>query len=850
MSKFPWIPELRLNETRKVRTLLDDPFADRILIYGDPGSGRRSMITAVLQDYDGPTLKVVCSRALMDVPLSTLAPLLDSGTTASDELDAFRRVKAVLSSRNVNGIPEKKPLLVLFDAEFLDPSSAFVLGQLVDAKLLRLLIVSTLRAEQNESLRDTNALHYLHEVENAPLDLAGIAQLCRLAYGVPLTSAGTLAIYGQCFGNLSLTWTYLQTARRQKLLFQKAGQYHLRWHELAFEPEQALVVQEVHQQLPAESRAVLETLAFVDQLSSRDFAKISSNQRSASNWTSLVRQTGGFLRLSPYYATGLRGSLPMARRDEVCATLKRVSATGETEYGYSGCIPSLDNSISASARLREARAANDSMRPYVALRVIYEGGEENRTFEEHMEAIRAFLILFQPQKACAAFSRLKLDGLTDINSANAKILSATIDWTLKRSGGSWPGKQQWDSRLSQALAHQSSGDILVSTQRSIAKLSSSEWSDKVWIRHLQTLDDWWEKGQIARLSGSEAPKTGRTLVPVMVYQLASLVKRVQALTLFGELDRARQLVTSYRLDEPATCLHSSGTVEFLHGFIACARGEYLLAGNLYAAAAVQLSVHDPESLLEYCYDQMEYIHELLRPSSISDLAVDRSDVESTVTPVNMEPGVRYLAKVIQNDTGLAMLNEIVAPDGATDGATVSKPIVLQCILYYLGLELYEKDFQVLHELWLRLVPEPGAGTAAIIPSFMKARLASDMQRMEECIHLLEHSGNIPLAIDAVAQVIHLQASMGDVPDGTMLLRLHRLIDQQDASPRGIVGNVIQKFGLTPRERLIVELIRGGASNSQIAGELTLSQRTVEGHVYRIFQKLSLGKRSELGALQF
>lgn len=54
--------------------------------------------------------------------------------------------------------------------------------------------------------------------------------------------------------------------------------------------------------------------------------------------------------------------------------------------------------------------------------------------------------------------------------------------------------------------------------------------------------------------------------------------------------------------------------------------------------------------------------------------------------------------------------------------------------------------------------------------------------------------------------------------------------------------------LTGREREIATLIRDGLSNKQIAETLTMSVRTVEGHIYRACGKLGLANRADLAAL--
>lgn len=53
--------------------------------------------------------------------------------------------------------------------------------------------------------------------------------------------------------------------------------------------------------------------------------------------------------------------------------------------------------------------------------------------------------------------------------------------------------------------------------------------------------------------------------------------------------------------------------------------------------------------------------------------------------------------------------------------------------------------------------------------------------------------------------------------------------------------------LTPREMEVATLIAGGLRNRQIAAQLVISPRTVDGHVERILNKLNMRSRAQLGA---
>lgn len=63
-----------------------------------------------------------------------------------------------------------------------------------------------------------------------------------------------------------------------------------------------------------------------------------------------------------------------------------------------------------------------------------------------------------------------------------------------------------------------------------------------------------------------------------------------------------------------------------------------------------------------------------------------------------------------------------------------------------------------------------------------------------------------------------------------------------------VVNADREALVTPREEQVVALVAEGLSNREIARELALSEHTVKKYMFRIFDKLGISTRVELGAV--
>jgi ATP/maltotriose-dependent transcriptional regulator MalT len=106
-------------------------------------------------------------------------------------------------------------------------------------------------------------------------------------------------------------------------------------------------------------------------------------------------------------------------------------------------------------------------------------------------------------------------------------------------------------------------------------------------------------------------------------------------------------------------------------------------------------------------------------------------------------------------------------------------------------------------------------------------------------------GAVALAADAAAQAAREHARTGARGKETKSsTRAHWLASEHEIRTPA-VHSVAQPLPITDREREIANLVAAGLSNRQIAERLSVSVRTVEGHVYRTFAKLGVERREQL-----
>ena len=115
-----------------------------------------------------------------------------------------------------------------------------------------------------------------------------------------------------------------------------------------------------------------------------------------------------------------------------------------------------------------------------------------------------------------------------------------------------------------------------------------------------------------------------------------------------------------------------------------------------------------------------------------------------------------------------------------------------------------------------------------------------------CIADARARGDCPGVVVGAPEPVVLGVDDGQLLDPVSAVRARELhVPGQGTAAPAIDGLGSDAIGLTVRETQIVELVRRGLSNSEVADQLVLSVRTVETYVYRAMQKRGVGNRRDL-----
>ncbi|GER22691.1 hypothetical protein NCCP1664_11880 [Zafaria cholistanensis] len=863
--------------------ILGDESAPGAVVVGAAGMGKTALASLALSSLDPVpnTVRIHPSATLSTVRFGALAPYLGSVQDTADVMAVLRELVDVLPRKAAGGEGAGcgKPLLVVDDAHFLDPASRFVLSQLVQTSTVRMLALGAGTDSAEGPADSALGVGQLPVLALEALDVEEVRTLCAEVLGGEVSAGTAEVVTSLTAGNPLLVRAWLRCAADQGAMVKNSGVWIVARPDPEPNAEMRDLVRGLHARLGTAQQETMELLALAGPLPRTTLAAAAAGgvEELLESGAAVVDRGGQIRIASNLYADVLRVLVPPGRSARLLQRWRTAAGTAAApnhrqvlwavECGER--VPREDLKCAAAA-------ANDALEPLTALHLCQAVGDDDAVA---LETARAMLGLGRPLSALSAAERVFEGPHDDAMLQAALAVAALAAW---RTGASAPALEElagtWERRIRDAGPRAGAGggsgspvllaglDILRLWARRLEGSLPNDAGQRLEelrrmpgataeIRLLSTLllsDVHWTAGRTDSAAAVAAEAwAALEAEPALCSRYCVQVIGRHALCLIeaGRYAQAAAFLDRHVSSDPREAVRRQGTVQSLRGLLHMRQGRLAEAVEELREGTAALSLADPLQLLPLATGLLD----LLRAETGTGSG-EGAAVHPPVLAYRGPYDLWLLARAFAAAAGTAL--------GEDRGGTLQPAGTLGSLAGEArakGLPLVHREIRALACLREDGKPDQGAfrllGEAAEGLEGPRSRTlgrialigdATDPGRLETAAGEAEQAGEVALAAELLGHAVLLHAERGeDKLGGHTLRRLHLLTRGLGTLCSRTVLRARSHGELTSRERDIVRLAAEGNSNRQIAKVLTLSQRTVEGHLYRIYLKLGIGERSEL-----
>ncbi|MBP3037185.1 helix-turn-helix transcriptional regulator [Arthrobacter sp. zg-ZUI100] len=869
------------------------PAGHGAVVVADAGMGKSALAGVVAAQLEGriPIHRIHTSSSLSAVPYGALAPLiaeLDPRDTDSP-IAVMRALLHQLFPDGSHGTgdgggqdPAHAPLVIVDDAEALDGQAADLLAQLVASARIRILVLTRRISDISEGLSHQIWEGTLSRHELLPLTEDQIHELCVQALGGPVLTGTSTDLARASGGNPMLALALLsETVRTGSLIFRR-GIWLL--HEQVLTPGGRLgdLLRAQLADLTEEERDALEIIALAEPLPAATAFRLGHHSAvdslTQARLVSLSADPARLLRpMHPLYGEVIRRMVPAARSARL---RRRVLAVGKPTTGGENLLRwvcwSLDcgETVSDAELVNAAYRANNIFDSAAALRAAGAVKGPDHAVAARVQAARACFqdgsmasaadLLAGATETAADLTTVKMAVLIRVqlsihnNGYSPALASIARDWQaavdrIERTSETHP---EADPELAADIASSRRGACLLALMAEVAAgnfNSAEEQLDDILAAARDAGDE--EAILIGKALLSElmaatgrvrgAARLSRDAMAILTrggqsflsYYQFVLHRRLVALSWTGEWTQMQDTVQRGMGGMFGSLVHIAGVVDFAVGIMHLRTSKPAAALTHFAAAVEGLRTHDPEGLLPLAIALGAFVAASERSSTMAEELLAEG---SALEPRGAAP-YRLLAKgylaaaasVLAMDAQPPASLQVLAAEAEKAGF-ISAEFELRFLSLSLG------DQNGLNRL-RKISGDFEGPQARVLDRFARAVLDEDAEELARFGTETVEPGWKRLAERCAAEALRLAKANGDA---ALLLRVQRILSKkagdapvQRLSPGAPV--------LTRRERDVASLVMQGYRNAEIAERLSLSVRTVEGHIYRTFEKLGISKREEL-----
>jgi DNA-binding CsgD family transcriptional regulator len=831
-----------------------------IVLIGDAGVGKTTLARLVTQSLPSRVQWVAGTESARSIPLGVFAHLV--GTATSRDPVAF------LSAARESIITEGHSVIGVDDAHLLDELSATLLHQLALDGSVR--IVATVRTGETvpDAITTLWKDGYLQRLHLMPFTREQCVALIEEALGGRVEGLSADLMWEASGGNALFVRHLVEGALEAGTLRQVRGVWQLRGRT-AVTSELASLLDSRVEQLPDDVLHTLRLLTFCEPLNLDALCEIVGAEavEDAEN-RGLIRvvenhSTADVRFNHPLFGEVIRKRLGMAAarrlRGEVVRALQGQPTRGpmdrillaELTIG-SDEQPDLDLLITAA---RDAIAlTNVTLGERLARAAVNRGGGLVAS------ELLARSLLWQGRAAEAeetlsSFDPDALDGIDLVRWGLARI--ANLHWSM----GDAESADEVLELLRERVTHNAL-PLLVDGVASASRAFENELGEAVALcsRVLDDPDAHPTAVKWAVIGGALAlALMGRSDEVAAVAERGRRVERhvdgllrylaafgeVRALTLAGDFDTAAQRSADIVLITSAGQYLAWGMANVLVGTIGVARG---LFADTVPRMEQTVAALTAESAASWSFPAR-----LLLAQSYCVLG--RVQPGATMMAEVKTRFGKHVAvfgpqlKVAESWLAAAEGNVSAAIELALEAARLASESAQQAIEMLALHDAVRFGDQTCLDRLVEVATATGGRLAAVIAAHAKAVRDRDAAGIAAAAQRFEEVGALLSATDASAQAAVAYERLDDRRRSVEAAgAANRLAADCGGIRTPALDLAAHPLPLTVREREIANLVAAGLSNRDIAERLTVSVRTVEGHLYRACIKLDISDREELAAL--
>ncbi|MGW2638556.1 LuxR C-terminal-related transcriptional regulator [Streptomyces sp. NPDC001348] len=847
------------------------------VVCGPTGMGKTRLADeclAYVAGQGGRTARAVASTAASGVPLGAIAPLLPPGADLADPSTLFRYVAQGL--RGENGT---RTAIFVDDIHLLDSASVRLIGQLLDAEAIFLICsINTSVSSPFPASALLDRGDRITRVDLGSLGFRDVSVLLERVLGGPVALRAVQALFAASAGNPLYLRELVLGALASADLGNDGEIWDLSETPLRGTPGLADLISRRMAGFGPAARPVLESLALCGPLSLEEAAELADERvLSALEEAGLVRMSTSGRRTTvtldhPVFGDILRSKITTVRgRRLLLQRIQRVETRGSRRHedllnlvswrlSATGTAPP-DQLVTAASL---ALSLTDSAQ---ALRLLENLQPQQRTSPALLLQGTALAYLGRLEEADEVLEAAEDVARSDAEKADAATARAQVlFWCSHRVDeaisviGEARGKIK--EPMQQRLLDISEASVLAATGEAVAglKLLESQASPQsipgdarqmedaakaVGLLYVGRVREAVQLAERAHHLGQEGMRS--IAVP---HPSTHLLAVVFGLAEDGQLDRARAIGEQAVRELPADTapvirqwlVAYLGRLEWMAGRVAQARRWYAEAAALARRQGTLQHLDDHLSALAAC------------AALLQDTTGAEKALAARARPMSLpKQGRTDPRDVVTQAVGVAW-------DLATSGR-VSRA---RTTLTFAASLARHREYVIVEAFLLNEAARLGAASTvaprlqelagvcdgeltAARADFAKALAARSPEALLTAADRLESMGAHLLAAEACAAASSAWRRGGQARRATAASRRSQELANLcgGVSTPMLLATGVRSADLTDREREIAVLASRGASSRAIAEELSLSVRTVDNHLQRVYVKLGVSNRSGL-----